>query len=112
MSLGGNFALVTQRMTFDRAGLNAGEFENLTVEVGVYLDRAFIRRVEEKLGLNTTQQLTDLVALKWSGVSSTHLYLRPGTTCPSISACLSVGSFLLVFFFSFVLLLLLFFLTT
>lgn len=99
-------------MTFDRAGLNAGEFENLTVEVGVYLDRAFIRRVEEKLGLNTTQQLTDLVALKWSGVSSTHLYLRPGTTCPSISACLSVGSFLLVFFFSFVLLLLLFFLTT
>lgn len=92
MSLGGHFALMTQRMTFDRAGLNAGEFENLTVEVGVYLDRAFIRRVEEKLGLNTTQQLTDLVALKWSGVSSTHLYLRPGdylSICLTPLACLS-----------------------
>ncbi|PVD36731.1 hypothetical protein C0Q70_03718 [Pomacea canaliculata] len=68
---------VLKRMTLDKSGLkynpeglNAGEFENLTVEVGVYLDRAFIRRVEEKLGLNTTQQLTDLVALKWSGISA------------------------------------------
>ncbi|XP_025083409.1 A disintegrin and metalloproteinase with thrombospondin motifs adt-2-like isoform X1 [Pomacea canaliculata] len=42
--------------------------KSATIEVGVYLDRLFLANMEGKFGLSTTQQLTDLVALKWSGM--------------------------------------------
>lgn len=45
----------------------------VVMEIGVYLDRLFLEKINESLGLSTTQQLTDLVTLKWSGVSSVHL---------------------------------------
>ncbi|XP_025083571.1 A disintegrin and metalloproteinase with thrombospondin motifs adt-1-like [Pomacea canaliculata] len=40
----------------------------VVMEIGVYLDRLFLEKINESLGLSTTQQLTDLVTLKWSGV--------------------------------------------
>lgn len=51
----------------------SASYKNATIEVGVYLDRFFLAEIEEKFRLSTTQQLMDLVSLKWSGVSSVHL---------------------------------------
>ncbi|PVD36729.1 hypothetical protein C0Q70_03716 [Pomacea canaliculata] len=43
--------------------------KNMTIEVGVYLDRLFIKKVQESLGISSNQELTELIAAKWSGIS-------------------------------------------
>ncbi|XP_025079888.1 A disintegrin and metalloproteinase with thrombospondin motifs adt-2-like [Pomacea canaliculata] len=45
-------------------------YKSATIEVGVYMDRFFLARVEERFGLTTTEQLMELAALKWSGINA------------------------------------------
>ncbi|PVD36723.1 hypothetical protein C0Q70_03709 [Pomacea canaliculata] len=43
--------------------------KKLKIEVGVYLDRLFLNKVNQNLKLSSNQQLTDLIARKWSGIA-------------------------------------------
>lgn len=58
--------------------------KNMTIEVGVYLDRLFIKKVQESLGISSNQELTELIAAKWSGVS---IFLQGGDKNLFIRLC-------------------------
>jgi hypothetical protein len=45
-------------------------FKKVTIEIGDFVDKHFVKAVKENLGLTTNQQINDLLIHKWSAVST------------------------------------------